>query len=69
MSSLALWTGIFGSILLALNVGASKYAFIIMLVSSCAWVSSAKRLDDNAIMTMNVFYCAVNVLAIIRWVL
>ena len=58
-----------GALLVALNVPASGWGFVLFLVSSCAWLAVAAVLRDGALGAMQAGFTAINILGAWRWLL
>lgn len=65
------WTGTFigiaAAILIASNIDASKYAFVVFLVSSILWGIAAYSIKDYALLLLQVVFVIVDIYGIFRW--
>ena len=60
-------TGILGAVLLAMNVGLSRYGFCLFLLSSICWSSVALSTAQPALLANQLVFVAINLLGIWRW--
>jgi hypothetical protein len=65
------WTGVFTailySLLVAFNIGAEFYAFILLLISAFLISLWAYKGNHNGILFLQLFYATAAVIGIIRW--
>jgi hypothetical protein len=65
------WTGtaagIAGATLVAANLPASGYGFLLFLVNSSCWLVAGLRMREPSIWLLNGAFCAINVLGVWRW--
>jgi uncharacterized oligopeptide transporter (OPT) family protein len=59
--------GIFGSLILALNIPISGWAFVVFLGSSALWMAAATLMKERAILAEASVYTIINCLGIWRW--
>lgn len=59
--------GILGALLVALNIPASGWGFVLFLVSSSAWTTAAAIMRDRALAALNLAFTAINLIGIWRW--
>jgi hypothetical protein len=70
LEMVALFGAIIGSLLLALNIPVSGWAYIPFLMSSLAnmWILRGTT-APKVVMYQNVYFSAVNVIGIVRWLI
>ncbi len=56
-----------GSILLALNISISGYAYMLFTISCMLWIEVGVKLHNKNIVLMNSAFLAINAVGIIRW--
>jgi len=67
---LSLWGAILGSLLLALNISISGWAYIPFLLSNFATIHLLRKSNaSKAITYQSYWFVAINVVGIIRWIL
>ncbi len=70
VEQIALWGSVIGSLLLALNLPISGWAFIPYLVSNIATIYLLSQSDAPKVLTYQcIFFIAVNMIGIGRWLL
>jgi len=60
--------GILGASLLSFNISFSKYGYILFFLSSVMWIIVAYKKNDNALLTLNIFFFLINSIGIYRWI-
>lgn len=60
-------TGVLGAVLIALNIGAVVYGFMLFLASSLLWSSAALAQRELSLVTLQVAFTVINVIGIVRW--
>lgn len=60
-------TGVIGATLVAMNVPASRWAFVVYLVSNGCWAGFALLSGAWGLLLMQVVFTATSVLGIYRW--
>lgn len=61
--------GILGALLVASNIPASGWGFVLFLVSSLAWTAAGAAMREPSIWVLNLTFTAINVLGVVRWLL
>lgn len=61
--------GIAGALLVASNVPASGWGFVLFLLSSMAWTTAGIQMREPSIWVLNLAFTSINVLGIVRWLL
>jgi drug/metabolite transporter (DMT)-like permease len=59
--------GVAGAILIALNIGAVVYGFILFLISSLLWSAVAVVQREHSLMVLQASFSVINVVGIIQW--
>ena len=59
--------GIVGSLIIALNIPISGWAFVIFTVSSVGWMFAAHLMKERSILTESAVYTVINMIGIYRW--
>jgi len=62
-------TGVGGSLLLAWRGRWAGWAWMLWIVSSFAWIAFAVRIGSVPLLAQHVFFSAVNVLGVYRWLI
>ena len=67
----ASWAGtvfaLVGASLIAANINAVLPAYFILLTSGILWICAASHTRDWAQITMQIGFCTINIVGIIRW--
>jgi len=61
------FTGLFGSLLLALNESYSGYGFVVFLFSNSAWFIHGLKTKVYSMVMMQVGFMATSIVGIIHW--
>lgn len=61
--------GITGSMLIALNIPISGWAFVVFLFSSSLWIVASLLMREHAILAEATVYTFINLLGIYRWLI
>ena len=61
--------GILGALLVAANIPASGWGFVLFLVSSLSWSAAGLLMREPSLVALNVTFVAINILGIVRWLL
>lgn len=59
--------GIIGSLIIALNIPVSGWAFLIFMLSSLGWMAAAAVMKERSIFTESAVYTVINLIGIYRW--
>ena len=59
--------GVGGAVLIALNIGAVVYGFMLFLISSLLWSAVAVAQREISLVALQGAYAIINVLGIVRW--
>ena len=59
--------GVGGAVLIALNIGAVVYGFMLFLISSLLWSAVATAQREPSLMVLQGAFAMINVFGIVRW--
>jgi hypothetical protein len=59
--------GILGALLIAANIPASGWGFVLFLASSLAWTTAGLIMRDPPLVALNATFTAINILGVVRW--
>lgn len=59
--------GILGSLIIALNIPISGWAFVIFMMSSMGWMAAAAIMKERSIFAESAVYTVINLIGIYRW--
>ena len=59
--------GIAGSLIIALNIPISGWAFVIFTISSFGWMTAATLMKERSIFVESAVYTVINMIGIYRW--
>lgn len=62
-------TGIAGSLLLALKIRISHFAWICYLISNFFWIIFSIQIEANGLLTMQIFYTIISLIGLWKWVI
>jgi uncharacterized membrane protein len=60
-------TGVFGALLIALNIGMFLQGYILFMISSLTWVMYALRTSQKNLLILNIVFSAVNLIGLINF--
>jgi hypothetical protein len=63
------FSGIAGSLLVALNISISGYGFILFTISSISWGVAAWIMKETSLLMLQSVFFVVNIIGISRWLL
>ena len=62
-------TGVCGALVLAFNLPFSGWGFVLLLVSSLAWMTAGIRMRDTPHTLLHGVFTVINVLGIYQWLI
>jgi nicotinamide riboside transporter PnuC len=66
---IATFSGIAGALLIASNVGVSKYSFLFFLVSGLLWGVAAYSIKDYALLLLQTVFVTIDTYGVFRWLM
>ncbi|HEY4136516.1 MAG TPA: hypothetical protein VGO34_15025 [Alphaproteobacteria bacterium] len=61
--------GVAGAFLVAANVPASGWGFLLFLINSTTWATAAALMRNRPLLLLNLAFCAANGVGIWRWLI
>ena len=61
--------GIAGAVVLALNIAASGWGFVVFLASSVSWTVAVLAMREPSLALLSIVYTVINLLGIWRWLI
>jgi len=65
----ATFSGMTGALLIASNIGFSKYSFLFFLVSGLLWGVAAYSIKDYALLLLQVVFVTIDTYGVFRWLI
>ena len=66
---IATFSGIAGALLIASNIGISKYSFLFFLVSGLLWSIAAYSIKDYALLLLQDVFVTIDTYGVFRWLI
>lgn len=64
LSSIGLWAGVIGAVIVAANIGLFHVGYTLFLTSSLAWIVYAHRTKQTNLMVMNIIFSFINAMGL-----